>query len=780
MTVTTLVNDGWSLRCADDDAPAGAGEWVDVNLPNHVQTSSHGLPLGELYKMRNTECVAWMASRSWVYRRVIDVPDTDADSETILRFKGIDYSFRIDVDGEERVRKDGMFSHTEVALTPGRHLVEVWIFPPVIVTNRVAGHNGATIPQNSTLKARFSKGWDWAPTLITIGIWDDVELVIRRRLNVCRVWVETHLTNVSRAECLVHIHLSESISAAAITIRLDGVERIFRVVDDSKFILPLTLTNPTIWWPNGLGRPDMVELAVSVAVEGRPLAETTIFTGLRDIRKEPARDQSPGDTPHQLLINGRCVYLRGANWVPGDCCFATMTRERYETQLTPYAAANFNIIRVWGGGLIEKDAFYDTCDRIGLMVMQEFPLACEAVSESDAFLRVVKQEMEDFVPRLNHHPCIVLWTGGNEHFHYWDDLESGTPTMDATRAGFNMTFWNEEEMAGGIDPYRNLGLLAIGGLFDKLDGTRPFQPTSGMEGEGECHGIWNFNPRIGDHRMRDFKNLYDFWNTTNQHFYSESSVEGIASREVIEYVLATNAPALPDPNNSDWIHHKAFDACWPIPRDLFPDRKVNLWLDLASLEELFGTFDTLDDLITASQWLQAEGARYMATELRRKMPHTCGLIWWGANEPWPNLAGNQLVDYFGKTRPALAALGNAFAPIILSLRYRHVVDSVFKPELWISNDNGTPFQGHYRVDLEISGREPMQLIGQIACGDYESLRLTTLPRLRLPAGAWVRAGLQLLGPTGEILHHSQYLFASAFDTAPLRPHLGWLKTIFSH
>jgi len=577
----------------------------------------------------------------------------------------------------------------------------------------------------------------------------------------------------------VHVRLSETVAAADITVRLDGEERRFRVVDGSAFVLPLTVTNPALWWPNGVGEPHLVDLTVAADVAGRTVEPYVVRTGLREIRKVPAAGQGSADTPQQVLINNRRVFLRGANWVPGDCCFAAMNRERYERQLTPFARARFNILRVWGGGLIEKEAFYETCDRLGLMVMQEFPLACEQVPESDEFLRLVRQEMGDFVPRLNRHPSIVIWTGGNEHFHYWDALDSGTPEMQAARAGFSSAqFWNETEMLAGVDPYRNRGLLAIGGLFAELDGSRPFQPTSGMEGEGEPHGIWNFNPRLGDQRMRDFPDLYAFWNAADQHLYSEASVEGIASRAVIEHVLASAAPGLPDPDDPVWIHHKAFDACWAIPRELYPDRKANLWLDLAGIEALFGRFESLDDLIAASHWLQAEGARYMATELRRRMPRACGLIWWGANEPWPNLAGNQLVDYFGQSRPALHALADAFAPVILSLRYRHCVARACKPELWVSNDSGAPFRGRYEVEVEGHDGGQRNHAGQVDCGDFESVRIATLPRVLLPAGAWNRIQLRLFAADGTPVHQTAHLFASAHDPAPLRPHLDWLRSLF--
>lgn len=775
------INTNWELRCSSSDAPPETREWKDVNLPCHVQASPHGIPHDEIYRGLNTDKVAWMSDSNWTFRRTIEVPDLSSDEEAVLRFKGIDYAFRIVVDSQEVLEKEGMFSHTEIPLSTGSHTIEIELFPSNYVTECHAGHNAGTIPLNETLKARFSKGWDWAPTLVTTGIWDDVELVIRPVLHIKRAWVTTTLSNSGRADCSVHVTLNKPIDEAEIVVQLDGCTRSYTVVDDNEFVLPITLSHPTLWWPNGMGVANLVDLNIELRCNDKFCDSYTTKTGLRDLRKITATGQGAEDTPHQLLVNNRPVFFRGANWVPGDSCFATMTKDRYKQQLQPYADSHFNIIRVWGGGLIEKDAFYDICDSLGLMVMQEFPLACEPVPETSKFIQKAKHEMEDFVPRLNIHPSIVIWTGGNEHFHYWDNLESGSSEMEAARKGFFMEMWDDEEMLGGVDPYKNKGLLAIGGLFEKLDGSRPYQPTSGMEGEGEPHGIWNFNPRLGDQRMHDYKNLYDFWNAADQHFYSESSVEGISHRQAIEYVLETKSPSLPHPDDLTWIHHKAFDACWPIDRDLYPERKANLWLDLDIIEELFGALTNLDDLISASQWIQAEGARYMAAELRRKIPHTCGLIWWGANEPWPNLAGNQLVDWFGTPRPALAALKEAFAPTILSLRYRHCVDNAIKPELWISNDSGQPFTGHYQVNIEVDGSEPIKLDGSLYCDDYQSIRITTLPRRRLSPGETARMNLQLFDQTqnDNCIHKSTYFFSGSGVEAPMLSHLEQMKKQYS-
>jgi beta-mannosidase len=403
------------------------------------------------------------------------------------------------------------------------------------------------------------------------------------------------------------------------------------------------------------------------------------------------------------------------------------------------------------------------------------------VPESERFLSILTSEVRDFLPRLNRHPSIVLWTGGNEHIHYWDELESGTPTMEATkgdilsREGF---FFDREHMIAGVPIYENIGLKQMASLADELGGGRPFEPTSGMEGEGEPHGIWSWNPKIGDWRMRDYDTLYDYWNDQREHFYSEVGVDSIATRAAIEYVFNTDEPAMPEPGDPVWIHHKAFGACWPIDREHEANLRSDLWLDLASIDKLFGRIDNLDDLITASHWMQAEGGRYVVEELRRKMPHTCGVIWWGCNEPWPNLAGNQLIDYFGEPHPVLFWKGNAFRPTILSLRYKHCVARAFKPGLWISHDGRGPFDGTYTCTVEdLDTGELERYRGAVSCPEYASVLIKRLNYVRLKPGKRLWVTLILRDMTGAEVHANTYLFASDEDEAPLRPLLPRIKTL---
>lgn len=757
--VISITPTSWQLtHVAPEHLPAaiasrGAGlDWRPVEIPCTVQTSPFGLPLDELYQRDNIETVRWMEAEYWLFRTTVTPPAVRADEEAVYLFQGIDYRCRIYLNGQHVLDHEGMFSPIAIPLTG------VPAHSELLVVIEPFADESAT-PQ--TLKARYSfgKGWDFAPKLQSRGIWDEAALVVRPRLRVTAVAVDTALNNDQRADVTLRVSLSERVAFGHITAQLQGVTRTFPIVNADQLALPLNIPSPTLWWPNGQGEPSLSDLRLELDMPGRATLPCTRRVGLRSLDRVACEGQGVEDIPLQLVVNGRPVFLKGVNWVPLDSCPGTITRERYAQFLQQFKAAGVNLIRVWGGGLKEKDAFYALADELGLMVMQEFPLACQLLSREEAFLRLLAQEATAIIHAVQHHPCVVIWTGGNEHFHYWDLLDSGTERMEAAKAAMASHFnFNSRDWRAGTDTYDEPALAMMGELCARLDPGRPFQLTSGMEGEGEVHGIWTWNPAIGDHRYRDYDSLYDYWLDARQHLYSEASVSSIANLSTIGQVLGTTSPYLPEKDDPIWRLHHAFAAAW----DHFPD----LWLDIPSTEALFGALDSLDDLILANQWMQGEGARFLIEETRRKMGHTCGIIWWGVNEPWPGLAGNALIDYFGRPKLGWQFLANAFQPTMLSLRYRHCVARTCKPELWLTHDGPLPFHGRYEVETEnLRTGEVDRYAGQVAADRAQSCYLRTLLPLRLTAGSQAQITCRLYD--GETLvHQNDYFFASNEDAAP--------------
>lgn len=730
-------------------------KWEGVEIPCTVQTSPFGLPIERLYVRDNIENLEWMRERCWVFRTSFRDVDVREDEEALYQFLGIDYDYEIYLDGNWLLRREGMFSPVEIPIPGSDSIHELTVVILPFRENRACPDN---------LKARMTAGygWDFAPRLLTAGIWDEARIVVRKKLRITGVCVETVLSNTERADVVVHVDLSEKVPYGSIKIRLNGVSRKFPVVHAEKLALPLNIPSPDLWWPNGAGRPNLVELSLELAAEGRLTERFTQRVGLRSIGRLPCTGQGAEDTPLQLVINGRKIFVKGVNWVPADACIGSVEEDRYALFLGQFREAGVNLIRVWGGGLKEKDVFYRLADEMGLMVMQEFPLACQKLSRAPKFFRLLEQEITAIIHGLKHHPSIVLWSGGNEHYHFWDRVDSGTDRMEAIKEEVRSLFGIEHsnrEWRGGADRYDEPTLAFMGHLCALLDPSRPYQITSAMEGEGDVHGIWNWRPAIGDHRYRDYDTLYEYWLDTDQHFYSECSVSSAANLETVKQVSGQENPSIPEDDDPVWKLHNAFGAAWDS-RDL--------WLDKPAIMEMFGPQSDLESLITASQWLQAEGGRFMIEEIRRRTGRTGGIIWWGVNEPWPSLAGNALIDYFGQPKQGWSFLKNAFKPTILSLRYENCVLRRLKPELWISHDGPEPFSGEYRVTVHnLSTGEMDSYSGKIVCGPYEARLIKVLTPVRMSRGTQVQVECRLLSGVGdEPVHRNEYLFASDEDPHP--------------
>ena len=423
----------------------GSLDWRPVELPCDAQSSPFGLPLGELYKRDNIERVRWMQDVWWVFRTTPTAPPAGQDEEVVYLFKGIDYRCHLFLNGRLLFVHEGMFSPVTVPLeNPGAgDVLEVWLEPFTDSHER---------PE--TLKARYSfgRGWDFAPPLQPRGIWDEAGILLRKRMRVTGVAVGTKLRNQQRADITVHVDLSERVACGRVTVALDGVTRTFPIVNADRLTLPLNIPSPALWWPNGAGEPRLVELDVILDAPGRETEPYRQKVGLRELERVACEGQGAEDMPLQLVVNGRPIFLKGVNWVPPDACLGSITRERYETFLRRFQEAGVNFVRVWGGGLAEKDSFYELADELGLMIMQEFPLACQQLARTPAFFKLLQQEASAIINRLKSHPSVVIWCGGNEHYHYWDNVDSGSERMERIKEEIRCRFEIEEanrEWRGG-------------------------------------------------------------------------------------------------------------------------------------------------------------------------------------------------------------------------------------------------------------------------------------------------------------------------------------------
>jgi beta-mannosidase len=752
----TWLTRGWKLGHFDPGTKGALKNppqvWKAVTVPGSVQTSAFGLPRQELYRGTRVRDVQWMQERMWVYRCSFAVPKAGRDETVRLVFAGIEYAYDVRINGKTRANDEGMFRAVVIPLDDlqGKRVeVEVRLAPPAPTRD---GHL-------ETTKAQFSRGWDFAPELRTVGVWDEVWVEIAPKLRVEDAFIETRLQNTQRALVTVHAELSEKVVSGWANISLCGAKRRVPLLGADRFTAFIEIESPELWWPNGLGKAALHDLVIRIEVAGRTTEKFTQKVGLRDVARVPAQGQRPTDIPLQFTINGLPFFINGMNWVPPDACVGEITASQYERPLKAFQAGGVNLVRVWGGGLREKRPFYDLCDKLGLLVFQEYPIAC-GIGTSEAYFRQLQIEARHIARALRRHPSLLVFSGGNENYHYWHMLDSDDPSLAdalnfAVKAGVipGRDKINRDWIGGMAKRYDEPVHLILGGVTADEAPHCLYQNTSAMEDEGEVHGTWTWNPRIGDHRYRGHDTIYDYWRAADQHLYSESSVSSIANRETIRDVTGVRTDRLPDFEDPTWRLHHAFYGAWDKHRDL--------WLDLPSTEEIFGPITSLDELIVLNHYLQGEGGRFMIEELRRKQPTAAGLIWWGANEPWPGLAGNALIDYYGRAKLSWPMITNAFSPVIISLRYEAIQPRPLRGELWLSCNRPGGFAGRYEaVVADAKGVVLDRYTGACRIDYLQSTPLRRLTHVPIAEGAHVSVKTRLFDASGKRVHENLYLFGN--------------------
>jgi beta-mannosidase len=545
--VTPLDGDDWQLRSClgrewewhvGPDKPWDAPGWLPARVPGSVLDDLvRAGAVPTPYFERNSLLAEWVPERSWVYRRRFHV---DGD-ENVLEFGGVDHEATVFVDGAEAARNEGCFRPFALAVEPGEHLLAVVV--------HAAPQSESQVGRTSEVKvhkSRMGYGWDFCPRLVHQGIWQPVRLRNGTRSDDVRVRLEDG---------------DGVVEAGGEQVRFESPER---------------------WWPNGMGEQRLYP----VRIGGQE-----VEVGFRTVALQD---------DYSLLVNGIRVAIRGWNWVPIDALYGVPRRDKLEHLLELARRANVNLLRVWGGGLIETPEFYELCDRLGLLVWQEFSMSSSGMesvpSDDPAFVRLMADEAREIVPRRRRHPSLAVWCGGNEL-----DANDSAPVLAALR-----------EVVRDLDP------------------DRAWLPTSPL-GDHDVHGPWE-HQGLQAHNER-----YD--NATSK-LYSEFGVEGMTNRRSLEALVA-------EPHR------------WPADRTNPVYEHLGAWWNNATLvQEAFGgRLLDVDLLRRASQWLQCEGLRYAVEATLRR---GAGAIPWQFNESFPNAWCTSALDYRGDPKPAYYGVARAF------------------------------------------------------------------------------------------------------------------------
>ncbi|MFF8913213.1 glycoside hydrolase family 2 protein [Streptomyces sp. NPDC015032] len=689
MKDVTELTEGWSL--------SHDGASLDAAVPGCVHTDllAAGI-IPDPYIGLNEHEVAWVGRRAWTYTRELHPAETAQHTyeRTDLVFDGLDTSAHIEVAGKTLGRTRNM--HRSYRFDVTGHTGELRVefasaYDEAATVEKSTGPRPNAYPEpfQYIRKMACSFGWDWGPTVVTAGMWRPVRLDHWSTARIARV---RPLVTVEGTTGLVELHvevertrqgadrpLVAHASVAGATARA--------TIDGDRGVLLLEVPDVALWWPRGYGEQPLYDVALTIfdaSVPGRALDTWERRVGFRTIELDRGADEH--GTGFTFVVNGVRVFVRGINWIPDDVLPSRISPERYRTRLRQATDANIDLVRVWGGGIYEDDAFYDACDELGLMVWQDFLFACAAYPEEQPLRGEVEAEARENVVRLMPHPSVVLWNGNNENLWGFCDWE-----------------W-EPELAGdswGEGYY--LGLLPR--VVAELDPTRPY--TAGSPWSGS----WDHHPNDPDH------GTHHSWEVWNRQDYTEYRAN--VPRFVAEFgwqappAMATLRRALPGeilaPNSPGMLHHqKAGDGNGKLDRGVarhfvLPENDFDRWHYL-------------------TQVVQARAVATGIEHWRAHWPRCAGTVVWQLNDCWP-VSSWSAVDGDGRLKPLHHELRRVYADRLLTLQPDGENGS--GPVLALVNQSAEPWTAAVALRL-------MRADGSLAA--RARLELTAAPRtvLRVP------------------------------------------------
>jgi len=625
MTITSLSAD-WTFL------DPKSGRWLPAVVPGCIHTDllRHGV-IPDPFRGEREKELSWIARKDWVYRAEFKtLPDSD---RLELVAHGLDTFAEVRLDGRLLGSSNNMFIRNIWDLSrfdrTKKHMLEI-TFRSVLseIEKRREGLDSRELgwcdPVGGSALIRKSQcnfGWDWGPRFVTCGIFRAIEF---------HAWT----TN-----CFRHVHVAQEHAKGTVSLRLTpelaskdckAAYRL-RVRLGGNIVaecdgLEAAIPSPQLWWPNGHGKQPLYEVELELLRSGRVLDRWERRIGLRTI----ALDQSPDEfgKAFRFLVNGRPVFAKGANWIPAHVFPHGLKRKDYEPLLRSAAEANMNMIRIWGGGVYEHEAFYDICDELGLMVWQDFMYACSLYPGDRAFQKSAGIEAEQQVRRLHHRASLALWCGNNE-------IEQDHHAILATP---------KRKKA-----YETLFYKILPNAVARHDGRTFYWPSSPHNPEG--YEMGSINESAGD------SHFWDVWHgrkpvkTYEEHFYRFCSEFGMQSFPHPE-VAATFC----DPKDFN-IFSPAFEA--------HQKNAEGNSIILHYVSQLYRFPKDYDALAYLSQLNQAHCMRAGIEHFRRIMPRCMGALYWQLNDCWP-VASWSGIDFGGRWKALQHEARRFFSPLLLS------------------------------------------------------------------------------------------------------------------
>ncbi len=721
---------------------------ADLPAPIHEALMDHGLLPDPNYGL-NSLAARWVEEQYWTCRRTFTAPSEATEAPAWLVFDRLEMMASVWLNGEEigkhaNVHRPARFEVTgklrpgentlAVLLTAGMH--EVCDRP---VRDYMPDEVSLLTRRPWLRKPQYQCGWDWNPRLMNLGILGDVRLewssgprldqvtvfaVPSEDLSTATFSARVTVDNPSETEVVgtLRLRLAETGQEVAVPVTLPPGE--------SRPEAILELAEPRLWWPIGQGEPFRYTVEVSLEAGGE--TQTALRkTGVRRVEM----DQSPHPVTGRyctLKINNRPVFCKGGNWAPADLMYSRVEPERYRRLAELAVEENFNMMRVWGGGIFEAPLL-EVCDELGLLVWHDLLFACAKYpGDFPEFAAEVRREVTWGVRELAHHPSLVVWCGNNEI--EWGDWAWGYDDQPRTHPHYAMFHHDIPQIVHREDP-STLHWVSSPSSPDYL---HPNDPTA-----GDQHP-WSVSMNSGGADWWIYRDNVD-------RFPNEGGVLGASPRATLLQFLPEADRKLFSPT---WCHHdNPFASMDSPPGSLGRGyRTLDLWAGRDAREM------NLEDYAYLSGLLQGEGLAEYVSNYRRRMFSSASAIFWSFNDSWPVTNGWTTVDYYLRKKLSYHPVRRAFQPVTVVVAEEDGAVRVFGV-----NDTPQDWSGDLRYGLfALAGGLPQDESLSVTLPANTSTVLAEFPR-----SAWESAGTTTTGAFAVLLqdgcHHAQYrLFVERF------------------
>lgn len=697
MTEQVNLGGAWRMREADSET------WHSAHVPGSVYAdlTADGTMPDPFWRENELDAFERM-KKDYVYQRAFTVTEAQlAHAHVELVCEGLDTLAHVSLNGREIAFADNMHItwvwDVKEQLHAGENTLEIRFDSPILYCAKKAEEapgwesSDATPGFRHLRKAHCMFGWDWGPRLPDAGIWRPIFL---------RTWDTARLENALMLQAhhdgVVDVTIrpeiaGESAWSAEITAP-DG--EVLTLPETMAAEQVIAIQNPQLWWPNGLGKQPLYRVTVRLAT-----GDTRMWRiGLRTMTVSREKDEWGEEFCH--VVNGMKVFAMGADYIPEDNILARVTPERTRRLLEDCKAANFNAIRVWGGGYYPDDAFYDICDELGLLVWQDLMYACAFYDLTPDFERSIRVETHQNVARLRHHASLALICGNNE--------------MEMFMAGANSALINHRTWEfvptypHHITDYVKMFEYILPAIVKETAPQTYWWPASPSSGG-------NFDAPNDENRGDN--HYWDVWHGEKpfteyrKFFFRYASEFGFQSFPCLKSVKQFT---LPDDRN---IFSRVMER---HQRNQAANGKI-----LSYLSQTFRYPNSFDDLLYASQLMQAEAIRYGVEHWRRNRGRCMGAIIWQLNDIWP-VASWASIDYYGRWKALHYAAKRFFAPVMISAEEEGELSQNPK----INEYHPAPLEKSFR--LNVCNETLRDVTGEVVWA------------LRTPDGAIVRQNQQTL------------------------------------